>query len=407
MDFNSEGGIKTLGLQWHPSTDIFTFSTAFKDGAITKRAVLSNMSRIFDPLGLISPVTITAKILMQKLGGMALNGFVTTSTPNSISKSIQKTSQRTTLSKSRYFLFDEAHESCGDSHKIHPIHPEQMQEAVTLRDLLVANPWAVASSSEVRGPRLILPKIRNLHPFLDDRGLLRVGGRIERASTTYDHKHPLLLPSTHHFTDLVAREFHHKILHGGPHLLLSTMRMQFWPIHGMTVAKRIVRECVKFFRVNPRGVEQLMSNCPENRVCQFRVFTHTGIDFCGPFYLKPLTRKGASPKVYVCVYICLTPRAVHLEMVESLTTDAFIGSLKRFTARRGPQHIYCDNATNFVGASRELEDLKKLFFSEQHQNSVINAASDQGIRFHFIPPASPSFGGSWESYLRELSEALS
>lgn len=48
-------------------------------------------------------------------------------------------------------------------------------------------------------------------------------------------------------------------------------------------------------------------------------------------------------------------KGVHLELVSDLTTSAFIGCLKRFVARWGtPNKIYCDNATNFVGARNEL-----------------------------------------------------
>ncbi|XP_055701660.1 uncharacterized protein LOC129800941 [Phlebotomus papatasi] len=240
--------------------------------------------------------------------------------------------------------------------------------------------------------------VRKLHPILDDRGLVRVGGRIERAETTFDHKHPILLPYKHHFTDLVAQHFHTTTLHGGPKLLLNAMRMEYWPINGMRVAKRITGRCLNCFKVKPRGVEQLMADCQTNRVRQYRPFTHTGVDYCGPFLLKPLTRKGAPPKVYISVFICLTTRAIHLEVAGSLTLEAFLAAMRRFTARRGiPSHIYCDNATNFVGGSRELDQLKQQFTSEQGQNTLINTTAEMGIKFHFIPPASPTFGGSWES----------
>ena len=69
-------------------------------------------------------------------------------------------------------------------------------------------------------------------------------------------------------------------------------------------------------------------------------------------------------KCYVALFICLSTKAVHLELVRDLTTQAFIAALRRFTARRGKcANIYSDNATNFVGTKNELDELVKMFNS--------------------------------------------
>lgn len=61
--------IRTLGLVWHPTTDQFAYQIDLPDvnKAFTKRMILSDSARLFDPLGLLSPVTVTAKILLQDL----------------------------------------------------------------------------------------------------------------------------------------------------------------------------------------------------------------------------------------------------------------------------------------------------------------------------------------------------
>ncbi|XP_046810005.1 uncharacterized protein LOC124420591 [Lucilia cuprina] len=62
--------ISTLGICWQPEEDCFVFSSPFSSTSSstpTKRSILSNISRFFDPLGWISPVTIQAKILMQDI----------------------------------------------------------------------------------------------------------------------------------------------------------------------------------------------------------------------------------------------------------------------------------------------------------------------------------------------------
>ncbi|XP_058827885.1 uncharacterized protein LOC131687811 [Topomyia yanbarensis] len=112
-------------------------------------------------------------------------------------------------------------------------------------------------------------------------------------------------------------------------------------------------------------------------------------------------------KAYITVYVCMATKAVHLDLVSDLTTGTFIASLRRFVGGRGkPAHIYCDNATNFVGVQRELEELRKLFRTQVHQDTVPNECADNGIQFHFIPPRSPTFGGIWEACVKSVKTLL-
>lgn len=104
-------------------------------------------------------------------------------------------------------------------------------------------------------------------------------------------------------------------------------------------------------------------------------------------------RGSRTIKCYLCIFICFATKAVHLETVSDLTTQAFISCLKRFISRRGrPHYIYCDNGKNFVGASNELSRVLR-----SDLNSITDFAADRGIRFVFSPPYSPTFGGLWEA----------
>ncbi|GFS56526.1 integrase catalytic domain-containing protein [Trichonephila clavipes] len=89
-------------------------------------------------------------------------------------------------------------------------------------------------------------------------------------------------------------------------------------------------------------------------------------------------------------------KAVHLEIVSDLTTDAFLATLKRFVARRGKcATISSDNAKNFVGSNRELKRLHNLLkFPEEKLSSYL---SFEGISWNFMPPRAPNFGGLWEA----------
>lgn len=128
-----------------------------------------------------------------------------------------------------------------------------------------------------------------------------------------------------------------------------------------------------------------------------------GIDLCGPFYIRYPGRRGVPIKAFVCIFVCLATKAVHMEVVADLSTQAFLAAFKRFVAIRGkPQLVMCDNATNFVGANKELEDLRRQLNDQQVQHTLVTAAQEDGIDFKFIPPRTPNFGGVWEAAVKSF-----
>ncbi|CAK9834262.1 hypothetical protein ANTRET_LOCUS10813 [Anthophora retusa] len=102
-------------------------------------------------------------------------------------------------------------------------------------------------------PRSVL---RALSPFLDNAGVLRVGGRLDNAPITYEHKHPMILPAKHPLTKLIVEHEHRRLLHSGHQLTLASLRARFWPIAGKQVVKKILHQCIKCFRVRPTAPPQ-------------------------------------------------------------------------------------------------------------------------------------------------------
>ncbi|XP_055950871.1 uncharacterized protein LOC129984956 [Argiope bruennichi] len=182
-----------------------------------------------------------------------------------------------------------------------------------------------------------------------------------------------------------------------PTALLHYVRQRFWPVQGKATCRKVVHDCIKYFRVKPIGVKQLMGDLPKERVTPDFPFNCSGVDFCGPFLVKyKHQRKGTYHNVYVCLFVCLVTKAVHLEMVTDLTSDAFIACLKRFVARRGLcSKLFSDNGTNFIGANKELSKLYNLVVKPD--DSLASYLSTEGIDWNFIPPRAPNFGGLWES----------
>ncbi|GFW72627.1 uncharacterized protein TNCV_3798551 [Trichonephila clavipes] len=145
-----------------------------------------------------------------------------------------------------------------------------------------------------------------------------------------------------------------------------------------------------------------MGDLPKERITPEKVFNSTGIDLCGPFFIKnKYQRKGPEIKVYVCIFICLVTKAIHLEIISDLTSQALIAALKRFISRRGKCHkIFSDNGTNMIGANREIKASSNLV--RDREESLFAFFAEEGIEWSFIPPRSPNWGGLWEANIKSL-----
>lgn len=98
-------------------------------------------------------------------------------------------------------------------------------------------------------------------------------------------------------------------------------------------------------------------------------------------------------------------RAIHLEIISELSSEALIACLKRFFARRGKcSTIFSDNATNFRGACNELKKLFKLVNSQEPQ--LLDYLLLEEIEWKFIPPRAPHFGGIWEAGVKSFKTHL-
>lgn len=240
-------------------------------------------------------------------------------------------------------------------------------------------------------------RILSLNPFIDGEGLLRVGGRIQNAPVVYSKKHPVLLDSGHNFTKLLFVHEHTKLLHGGPQLLLASIRDRFWPIRGRILAKTTVNNCRICRILKAETINPIMGNLPASRVTPTYPFQVSGVDFAGPFQITDRKGRGCRiSKCYLCLFVCFATKALHLEVASDLSTDNFISCLRRFISRRGkPSEIYSDNGTNFVGANNELRH-----FIRSCNEDISSFASGEGIKFLFSPAYSPHFGGLWEASVK-------
>ena len=245
-----------------------------------------------------------------------------------------------------------------------------------------------------------------LKPILDDEGILRVGGRLKNADIDFDQKHQIILPRTHKLTELIAVSEHLRNKHCGQQQLLYTLRERYWPISGNSLAKKITKQCIQCFKSQPKSYAQIMGNLPKSRVTPSPPFCFCGVDYAGPFYTKDRRVRGyRKHKAYVCLFICFNTRAIHIEVVNDLSAESFIASLRRFISRRGRPHtIYSDNGTNFTAANKELQYFKNAIV--EYGSKITRELVNFNINWKFIPPRSPHFGGIWESNIKSIKRHL-
>ncbi|XP_026475874.1 uncharacterized protein LOC113381111 [Ctenocephalides felis] len=201
---------------------------------------------------------------------------------------------------------------------------------------------------------------------------------------------------------MIIRQEHLRLLHAGTQTTLANIRLKYWPINGRREVKKVIHSCVTCYKFRVTTQTQLMSDLPLSRINPVRPFLNVGTDYAGPIMLKSSRlRKAPLIKSYIALFICFVTKAIHLELVTSLSTDAFIAALRRFISRRGRcATIHSDNGTNFVGAKHHLHELFKYFKNEQERNKLIEAVSVEGIEWKFIPAHAPHFGGLWEGAIK-------
>ncbi|XP_055388196.1 uncharacterized protein LOC129616592 [Condylostylus longicornis] len=232
-------------------------------------------------------------------------------------------------------------------------------------------------------------RLTRLNPFLDQNGILRMGSRLRHADLNYNEKFPIILPDRSHFVRLLLEKIHRETLHGGAQLMLNVINRKFWIIGARDQIRQQIHKCVTCYRQRAAVQKQLMGDLPAFRVRASRPFTHTGVDYCGPFELR-------THKV----------KAIHIELVTDLSSEGFIAAYRRFSSRRGRcEVLYCDNGTNFVGASKELAKQHKQML-QQLKSELAQVHERDGVVFKFIPPGSPHFGGLWEAGVRSTKQHL-
>lgn len=170
----------------------------------------------------------------------------------------------------------------------------------------------------------------------------------------------------------------------------------FWIIGGSSAVASHIYKCVTCRKYRRNTQDPKMADLPEDRMETTPPFTYCGLDCFGPFYVHE-GRKEL--KKYGLILTCMCSRAIHIEMLDDLTTDAFINALRAFIAIRGNvRQLRCDQGTNFVGAKKEFLNAMKGLDQEEMKKF--------GCEFRMNTPSSSHMGGVWERQIRTIRNIL-
>jgi hypothetical protein len=234
--------------------------------------------------------------------------------------------------------------------------------------------------------------------YLDRDQVIKCKGRMDNAKLSAQVLNPILLVANHPLVHLIIRDYHERGFHCGVNSTLTSVRERFWIIHGRQIVKQLCRSCVLCRKLQGLSFKSPSSgNLPSFRVSEDPPFTHTGVDFAGPLYVK---NGDQELKSYVCLFTCASTRAVHLELTRTLSVESFLQAFRRFTSRRGvPATMISDNAKTFKASDREL---RKVCRSTEVQQYLTN----NRITWKFIVEKASWWGGFYERMVQSVKRTL-
>ena len=251
--------------------------------------------------------------------------------------------------------------------------------------------------------------LSSLCPYLDEEGILRVGGRLQKADISTSKKNPVLVPKQSHIAVILIRHYHARVHHQGRHITAGALRAAgFWVIGAKGLVSSLLHQCVTCRKLRGKLETQIMAELPACRLRPVPPFTYVGVDTFGHWTVVSRRTRGgcANSKRWAILFTCLTVRAVHIEVVEQMSTSSFINALRRFVSIRGKVLEYrSDRGTNFVGSTDNVRtDAVNI-----EDPAVRQFLLGEGTKWIFNPPHSSHFGGVWERMIgvaRRILDAL-
>ncbi|PIK44569.1 hypothetical protein BSL78_18566 [Apostichopus japonicus] len=372
---------RTLGVSWNAENDNFLFNVSLPDKPFTRRGLLSISSSIFDPLGFAAPFVVIARCLLQDIcrKGSDWDKPLTDEELVTWKKWLQNVPLLSSIQIPRWLQLDNAQRV-----QLHVFCDASQRGYAAVAYLRVIGADSEASCSFIQGKAKVSPMKPVSIPRLELMGAVLA----VTLYTSIKQEIRFDLDDVIFWTDSM--------------IVLGYIRNEDKRFKTF-VANRVskIHDLSSPNQWRHVGSKENQPMMARGLISRFSSWTNfVGVDYFGPFEAK---RGRSTVKRFGCIFTCLSSRAVHLEVCESLDADSFLNAFRRFVARRGqPVKIFSDNGSNFQAGEKELRNA----FKAMNKDDVEAFFHSKGCEWHFNPPTASHFGGAWERLIRSVRRIL-
>ena len=250
--------------------------------------------------------------------------------------------------------------------------------------------------------------LRNLQIKEDEDGIIRCLTRFRWANLPREEIEPILLVKRSALTRQIILSTHENNMHTGTAHTLAALRKRYWLPQGRREVYTVLRKyCHTCRRKNAEPFKAPpMAPLPPFRITKTsRVFENIGLDAFGPYNVRCAMEEGTVlKKRWVIIFTCLITRAIHLEIMTDMKAERFLGTFRKFVARRGvPRMIIADNAPQFHVVDGVFQGIWQRF-AEADVTERYYARYQ--IKWRFIPEHAPWMGGAYERMIQTVKHAF-
>ncbi len=176
-------------------------------------------------------------------------------------------------------------------------------------------------------------------------------------------------------------------------------RGRVWIISARRLAKVLKSRCQGCKILAKMTAGQLMAPLPAHRVGPTPAFYSTAVDLFGPLEYQGTVNKRSTGKGWGAIFVCTASSAVHIELVETYSTDSFLQALRRFTCIRGqPQRFQSDAGLQLEAAGQQI--------ASWDYSEVVEWCNSKNIEWQVMPTGAQHFNGQAERLIGMLKRSL-
>ncbi|GFX24721.1 integrase catalytic domain-containing protein [Trichonephila clavipes] len=132
--------------------------------------------------------------------------------------------------------------------------------------------------------------VSQMQTLVDSDGIIRIKSKIIMRKDVESIRYPIVLPSRHPIVTKLIIQKHIELLHAGVQTVMSALRENYWILKSRKTVRRVLSECIICKRFTVRPLTTLSPPLPEDRVREAQIFEITGVDLCGPLFLRDRTK---------------------------------------------------------------------------------------------------------------------